>query len=87
MRSRMVRAQVQLTREQVRRLKSEAGRAGVSFSEMVRRCVDHMLSDERVETSELYRKASELVGAFSDPHEATDLSIDHDRYLEEQGYR
>jgi len=79
----MVRTQVQLTEQQVRRLRSIAGERGVSFSEALRQCVDSVLAPGAPERKELYARAASLVGAFADHSGAADLSAEHDRYLSE----
>jgi hypothetical protein len=41
----MIRTQIQLTEQQVRRLRAQAREQGVSLAEMIRRCVDKALAD------------------------------------------
>lgn len=79
----MVRTQIQLTEEQARRLRRAAVEEGVSMAEVVRRCVDLALEERRPDRTELYRRAAQLAGAFRDRDGASDLSADHDRYLED----
>jgi hypothetical protein len=75
----MIRTQVQLTREQADALRKLASQRGVSLAELVRQGVERVLAES--EEAERWRRASELVGRYGD--EATDLSVNHDRYLEE----
>jgi hypothetical protein len=77
----MLRTQVQLTDEQVRRVRKVARREGVSLAEVVRRCVDAGLREQS--RKELYDRAAELVGALADTETSGDLSRRHDAYLEE----
>lgn len=77
----MLRTQVQLTDEQVRRVRQVARREGVSLAEVVRRCIDAGLRESSREV--LYARASELVGAFDDPEGRRDLSSRHDDALDE----
>ena len=79
----MVRTQVQLTEQQVRRLRSIAAERGVSFSAALRQCLDAALAPGAPERKELYARAASLVGAFSDREGLSDLSKEHDRYLSE----
>ena len=79
----MLRAQVQLTEEQHRRLRALARRDGVSIAEVVRRSVDRLLDEETGDRGALYARAAELVGAFADRGGATDLATRHDDYLDE----
>lgn len=77
----MLRTQVQLTDEQLRRVRRVARRDGVSLAEVVRRCIDVGLREQSRE--ELYARAAELVGAFEDPEGLRDLSRRHDEVLDE----
>lgn len=79
----MIRTQIQLTEQQVRRLKDRAHSEGVSMAEVIRRCVDRTLEQEQVSRNELYRRAATLIGAFHDCESATDVSVNHDKYLDE----
>lgn len=81
----MVRTQVQLTEEMHRQLKRWADRLGISMAEAVRRCVAERLADERLELErdDLVREALTVVGKYSDPAGATDISREHDDYLAE----
>jgi hypothetical protein len=79
----MVRTQIQLTEDHLRRLKKLARREGVSVAEVIRRCVTRFLETEEPARAELYARAAGLIGAFKDMDGATDLSVHHDRYLDE----
>ena len=79
----MVRTQVQLTEQQVRRLRSIAGERGVSFSAALRQCLDVALAPGEPGRKDLYARAASLVGAFPDHDGVTDLSTEHDQYLSE----
>lgn len=78
----MIRTQIQFTEDQVGRLRTLAHQRGVSISEVVRQAVDmlvraggdHGLQDRRA-------RALEAVGSFSSGR--TDISTNHDQYLEE----
>jgi Arc/MetJ-type ribon-helix-helix transcriptional regulator len=75
----MIRTQVQLTEEQARALREAAARRQVSLAELVRQGVERILAEDTL--AERYRRASTAIGRFSG--EATDVSEQHDRYLEE----
>lgn len=77
----MLRTQVQLTDEQLRRVRQVARREGVSLAEVVRRCIDAGLREQSREG--LYARAAALVGAFEDPESLCDLASRHDEYLDE----
>jgi predicted DNA-binding protein len=78
----MVRTQVQLSEEQVSRLKAKALEEGTSLAELVRRAVERYLAEEENGGyEERARRALEAVGRFASG--AKDVSEAHDRYLEE----
>ncbi|MFC1705830.1 ribbon-helix-helix protein, CopG family [Planctomycetota bacterium] len=79
----MVRTQIQLTEEQAREVRAAARREGISMAEMIRRCIDQALLARPNSREALYARAAELGGSFVDPGQATDLSSNHDRYLDE----
>jgi len=79
----LTRTQVQLTEQQHRRLREVAQRQGVSIAELVRRGVDLLLESEPQDRQAAYQRASELLGALKDPSGTTDLSTNHDDYLDE----
>jgi len=81
----MIRTIIQLTEEQHRVLKDLAAEYHVSMSEMVRRSVD-LLSQNKPKArsrEEIRRRAMAWVGIAHDRDGVTDLSINHDKYLEE----
>lgn len=79
----MLRTQIQLTEEQVRRLRTLAREQGVSLAEVIRRCVDRVLAEEQPERGDLYHRAARLVGRFQDKAGAKDMADEHDLYLAE----
>ncbi len=79
----MLRTQIQFTEDQHRRLRALAQREGVSIAEIVRRCVSRVIEEGAPDRGELYARAAELIGHFTDPEAATDLSSRHDGYLDE----
>lgn len=79
----MVRTQIQLTDQQARRLRTEARERGVSLAELIRRYVEKGLSDESPDRGELYERAARLVGRFTAPDGARDVSSRHDHYLDD----
>jgi hypothetical protein len=80
----MVRTQVQLTEVQARRLRRRSREEGISLAEAIRRAVDRMLAEPGPDRSLLYRRAAQLVGKLKDRAGARDLSMAHDRYLDEE---
>lgn len=80
----MIRAQIQFTEEQHRRLKRWAVREGVSVAEIVRRCIDHKIHQETTKDRDtMVREALEIMGKYRDREGKTDVSIRHDDYLDE----
>jgi Arc/MetJ-type ribon-helix-helix transcriptional regulator len=78
----MVRAQVQLTEEQLAALRDIASREGVSVSHVVREGVDLLLRERRAPTrEELVKRSLEAVGLFRSG--TGDLSARHDEYFAE----
>lgn len=74
----MMRIQIQLEREQHRRLRRRARELGVSISEVVRRAID--AEQPGPDPDELARRALSVVGKYEDPH-ATDIATHHDAAL------
>ena len=81
----MIRTQIQLTEEQVRKLKRAAAEQGLSMAEVIRRCIDRGVADELPDREATWRRAVELIGAFEDRGGARDVSARHDAYLAEPG--
>jgi hypothetical protein len=79
----MIRTQIQLTEEQVRKLKRAAAAQGVSMAEVIRRCIDRGVAEELPDREPACRRAGMLVGAFRDRRGARDVSTRHDDYLAE----
>lgn len=79
----MVRTQIQLREEQARKLRALAREQGVSLAEVIRRCLDDSLADSAGDRSQLYARASRLIGGFKDVRGKSDLAMEHDRYLEQ----
>ena len=79
----MIRTQVQLTEEQMRKLRQAAREQGVSIAEIIRRCLDRGIGDELADRRGRYARAAGLVGAYRDRDEASDVADEHDRYLDE----
>jgi hypothetical protein len=79
----MIRTQIQLTKEQHRRLRRIARERGVSLAELVRRCIDRAIGEEATDRASLYARAWQVVGSFHDREGATDVSERHDDYLED----
>lgn len=78
----MVRTQVQLTEDQVRILRREALKSGVSIAELIRRSVDDYLEHlDGGNRRELIERAKKAVGKYHAGLQ--DLAQNHDRYLAE----
>jgi hypothetical protein len=78
----MIRTQIQLTEEQVRKLRRVARAQGLSMAEAIRRLIDKGIEDELPDRRALYARASRWIGAFRDAAGASDVSEAHDRYLD-----
>lgn len=78
----MVRAQVQLTAEQLAALRDIASKEGVSVSHVVREGVDLLLRERRAPSrEELVKRSLEAMGLFRSG--TGDLSAKHDEYFAE----
>jgi predicted Ser/Thr protein kinase len=77
----MRRTQVSLTDEQIKALRQEAVRRGVSMAEVVRDAIEDHL--QHASQGEMIRRALAVVGRFSSGR--SDVALEHDRELE-QGY-
>ena len=76
----MVRTQIQLTEEQVQRLKAAAARKRVSVSELIRQGVEEVLKKEAAPSREELKNIKAAGRFRSSRH---DVSRRHDFYLEQ----
>jgi pyruvate/2-oxoacid:ferredoxin oxidoreductase beta subunit len=81
--SAMVRTQVQLTEDQLRKLRRAARAQGTSVAEVVRRCIERGIDDEIPSWKERYARAARLIGRFRDRDGAKDVSLKHDAYIDD----
>jgi predicted transcriptional regulator len=77
----MVRTQIQLTEEQAARLKEIAHTRNESIAAVIREALDGFLAGAKPNRKTLYRQALTVVGKYD--AEAHDISVEHDRFLEE----
>ena len=77
----MIRTQIQLTDEQVKRLRELSATSRESLAALIRKAVDQFIVSGIPDRSALYRQAESIVGKYKSDTE--DISIHHDRYLEE----
>jgi predicted transcriptional regulator len=78
----MVRTQIQLTEEQAAQLKELAHESNESIAALIRQALDQFLAKQQPNRRTLYRQALAAVGKYrAGLH---DVSIKHDRYLEEE---
>jgi hypothetical protein len=75
----MVRTQVQLTEEQMRRLREASVDRGVSIAALIREAVDRALAAEP--HADDWALAFSVLGKYRDVDGATDVSARHDDYL------
>jgi predicted DNA-binding ribbon-helix-helix protein len=79
----MVRTQIQFPEDDWRRLRRMAREQNVSVSELVRRQFQRATETAAASRAASYARAASLCGSFQDRGSATDISTEHDRYLEE----
>jgi len=78
----MIRTQVQLTKDQVKSLKTLAAERQVSVAELVRQSVDHFVRLTRgIDVETQRRRAIAAAGRFH--ANRSDISTEHDQYLVE----
>jgi Arc/MetJ-type ribon-helix-helix transcriptional regulator len=75
----MVRTQIQLREDQVRRLKRRAAQRGVSMAELIREAVDRSLASDDLEAR--WQRALSVAGKFRSGR--SDISENHDEYFVE----
>ncbi len=78
----MVRTQIQLTEEQAAQLKELAHEGKVSIAAIIRKALDQYLAKQQPNRRTLYRQGLSIVGKYKAG--VHDISIEHDRYLEEE---
>jgi len=77
----MVRTQIQLTEEQARMLRELSLSSSKSVAALIRKAIDRFLITGKADNNSLYRQAMTVVGKYNT--EQPDISVEHDRYLEE----
>lgn len=77
----MVRTQIQLTEEQAQKLKELSLSSHESVAALIRKAVDQFVVTGKPDRSALYRQAGPIVGKYRT--KKSDISVEHDRYLEE----
>jgi hypothetical protein len=78
----MIRTQIQLSEEQTVRLKELAHAGNESVASVIRKALDQFLSNQKPDRRTLYRQALAVVGKYQAG--LNDVSLEHDRYLEEE---
>lgn len=78
----MVRTQIQLTEAQAAQLKELAHESNESIAAIIRQALDQFLAKRRPDRRTLHRQALSVVGKYRAG--APDVSVEHDRYLEEE---
>jgi hypothetical protein len=77
----MVRTQIQLTEEQAEKLREIAMENHESIASLIRSAIDQFISSKKSSRSSLYRQAISVAGKYK--ADKDDISIKHDRYLDE----
>ena len=78
----MIRTQVRFTEAQMRKLKRLASERGVSVAALIREAID-LLAGRAPERGEDSRRQRALAAAGRFRSDRTDLSTEHDRYLDD----
>jgi len=77
----MVRTQIQLTEEEVEKLRELSAVRRVSVAALIRQAVDQFIVSGNPDRSTLYRQAGSVIGKYK--ADRSDISMNHDGYLEE----
>ncbi len=77
----MIRMKIQLTDKQAARLKELARSSNESMAAIIRKALDQFLLKQEPDRRTLYRQAMAVVGKYKAG--VPEVSISHDRYLEE----
>jgi Spy/CpxP family protein refolding chaperone len=77
----MVRTQIQLTEGQAKRLRELSAARRESMAALIRKAVDQFIVSGNPDRAALYRQAESVVGKYKT--DTGDISINHDRYLED----
>lgn len=77
----MIRIQVQFSEEQHKKLKEISQIEKQSVAAIIRKAVDHILLTRKPDRTALYKQALSVAGKYE--ADASDISSEHDRYLEE----
>ena len=77
----MVRTQIQLTEEQAQKLRELSAAGRESIAALIRKAVDQFIVSGNPDRSALYRQAESVIGKYKSGTD--DISVNHDRYLEE----
>jgi hypothetical protein len=77
----MIRTQIQLTEDQVQKLREISLSSNESVASLIRNAIDRFLATGKPNRKAQYRQAMSLSGKYKT--EQPDISVKHDRYLEE----
>ena len=76
----MVRTQIQLTEAQAEKLREMSAANRESVAAIIRKAIDLFILSGNPDRSALYRQAASVIGKFD--ADRSDISVNHDRYLE-----
>ncbi len=80
----MIRTQIQLEERQYRKIKEMAATYDVSMATLIRQSVDMWIEKQtQPSQDELRKRALSVIGIAKDIDGATDVSVNHDKYLDE----
>jgi|GEM_PF-3627996 len=67
-------------------LRDLAARRRQSVSSLIREGVDRLLEPHKADREELWKRAEAFIGSVSDDDGATDVSVNHDKYIADAIY-
>ncbi len=79
----MIRTQIQLTEEQHKFLREKAAEYHISMAELIRRSVNLFAEQQAGSSRDELKRRAMAIGAYHDIEGATDVSVNHDKYLAE----
>jgi len=80
----MIRTQISISEEQMKLLKELSAKQGISIAELIRRSIDLLArTPQGISQVDRRKRALEAAGKFSSGEPNANVSLEHDKYLEE----
>ena len=80
----MIRTQISISEQQMNLLKKLSAEQGISIAELIRRSIDLLaLTPQAISQAEKRKRAIEAAGKYCSGDPNANVSLEHDKYLEE----